>query len=399
LKELRVIELENKLMANVYSKKQIVIAKGKGAILWDNYGKEYIDCMSNYGVSLVGHSHPKVVETIKKQSELLISCHGSLYNEARSIFLEKLVSVMPKELNKVFLSNSGTEAIECAIKLARKFTGKNEIIAMVGGYHGKTFGALSATWNKKYRTSFEPLVPFFKHVSYGNSIKIRESISENTAAILVEPIQGEGGIRIPPTNFLKELREICDEKNVLLIFDEIQTGLGRTGKMFACQYENVVPDIICLAKPIAGGLPMGATISREDIMSSFRVGEHSTTFGGSALVCAIGSTILEIIKEENLPERAGKLGSKIIDELRQLQNDCKIIREVRGLGLMIGIEFRFDVLNILLKALERGILVVDAGRNIVRLLPPLVIKQDHLNRAIEVLSSIIREEENERLCD
>lgn len=384
-------------MANVYAKKQIVITKGKGAILWDVNGNEYIDCMSNYGVSLVGHSHPKVIKTIKEQSELLISCHGSLYNEARSIFLEKLVNVMPKGLDKVFLSNSGTEAIECSIKLARKFTGKHEIIAMVGGYHGKTFGSLSATWNKKYRTSFEPLVPGFQHVSYGNSDKIRDSINEKTAAILVEPIQGEGGIRIPPPNFLKELREICDDRNVLLIFDEIQTGMGRTGKMFACQHENVFPDIICLAKPIAGGLPIGVTASKQDIMASFKLGEHSTTFGGSALACAIGTTFLDIIEEENLIERAERLGSKLIKRLNRLQNEFRIIREVRGLGLMIGIEFRFDVLNILLKALGRGILVVDAGRNVVRLLPPLVITEDQLNKAFGVLSLNTREEENERL--
>lgn len=384
-------------MANVYAKKQIVITKGKGAILWDVNGNEYIDCMSNYGVSLVGHSHPKVIKTIKEQSELLISCHGSLYNEARSIFLEKLVNVMPKGLDKVFLSNSGTEAIECSIKLARKFTGKHEIIAMVGGYHGKTFGSLSATWNKKYRTSFEPLVPGFQHVSYGNSDKIRNSINEKTAAILVEPIQGEGGIRVPPPNFLKELREICDDRNVLLIFDEIQTGMGRTGKMFACQHENVFPDIICLAKPIAGGLPIGVTVSRQDIMSSFKLGEHSTTFGGSALTCAIGTTFLEIIEEENLIERTERLGSELIKRLNRLQKEFRIIREVRGLGLMIGIEFRFDVLNILLKALGRGILIVDAGRNVVRLLPPLVITEDQLNKAFEVLSLNTREEENERL--
>lgn len=384
-------------MANVYAKKQIVIVKGKGAILWDVNGNEYIDCMSNYGVSLVGHSHPKVIRTIKEQSELLISCHGSLYNEVRSTFLEKIVNVMPKGLDKVFLSNSGTEAIECSIKLARKFTGKHEIIAMMGGYHGKTFGSLSATWNKKYRTPFEPLVPGFQHVSYGNSDKIREIISKKTAAILVEPIQGEGGIRMPPPNFLKELREICDDRNILLIFDEIQTGMGRTGKMFACQHENVFPDIICLAKPIAGGLPIGVTASKQDIMASFKLGEHTTTFGGSALACAIGTTFLEIIEEEKLIEKAEILGSKLIKRLNKLQNEFEIIRDVRGLGLMIGVEFRFDVLNILLKALGRGILIVDAGRNVVRLLPPLVITEDQLNKAFGVLSINTREEENERL--
>lgn len=384
-------------MANVYSKKQIVISRGKGAILWDANGKEYIDCMSNYGVSLVGHSHPKVIKTIKEQSEVLISCHGSLYNEVRSLFLQRLIEIMPKGLNKVFLSNSGAESVECAIKLARKFTAKKEIIAMVGGYHGKTMGALSATWNKKYRIPYEPLVPCFKHVPYGNSSKVRENISEDTAAILVEPIQGEGGVRMPPPNFLRELREICNHKDILLILDEVQTGFGRTGKMFACQHSNVVPDILCLAKPLAGGLPIGATVSREDIMSSFKLGEHSSTFGGSALICAIGITILDIIKDENLTERAAKIGSELMTRLNKLKDDCKIIREVRGSGLMIGVEIRFDVLNILLKSLERGLLIVDSGRNVVRILPPLVITKEQIDSAFKVFSSILREEEDEKL--
>lgn len=397
MNELEVMDFEKKYMANVYSKKPIVITKGKGALLWDLDGREYIDCMSNYGVSLVGHSHPKVIEEIKKQSELLISCHGSLYNEARSIFLEKIVKITPKELNKVYFANSGAESIECAIKLARKFTGKPEIIAMMGAYHGKTFGALSATWNQKYRKSFEPLVPGFKHVPYGNSEKVRENITEKTAAILVEPVQGEGGVKVPSPTFLQELREICDEKGTLLIVDEVQTGFGRTGKMFASQHSQITPDIMCLAKAIAGGLPLGLTMAKEDIMSSFKVGDHSTTFGGNSLACAAATAVLKIIEEENLPDRAADLGSRLIANMKELQNECKIIRDVRGLGLMIGIEFRFDVLNIIMKALENGLLVLDAGRNIVRLLPPLVISQEQLDRAFEILSSIIREEENERL--
>lgn len=397
MNKLEVMDFEKKYMANVYSKKPIVITKGKGSLLWDLDGREYIDCMSNYGVSLVGHSHPKVIEEIKKQSELLISCHGSLYNEARSIFLEKIVKITPKGLNKVYFANSGAESIECAIKLARKFTGKPEVIAMMGAYHGKTFGALSATWNQKYRKSFEPLVPGFKHIPYGNSEKVRENITKETAAILVEPVQGEGGVKVPPPTFLPELREICDEKGTLLIVDEVQTGFGRTGKMFASQHSQITPDIMCLAKAVAGGLPLGLTIAKEDIMSSFKVGDHSTTFGGNAVVCAAATAVLKIIEEENLPDRAADLGSRIIANMRKLQNECKIIRDVRGLGLMIGMEFRFDVLNIIMKALESGLLVLDAGRNIVRLLPPLVISQEQLDRAFGILSTIIREEENERL--
>jgi len=396
MNESEIMNIEKRYMASVFSKKQIAIAKGKGSLFWDARGKEYIDCMSNYGVSLVGHSHPKIIEAIRKQSELLISCHGSLYNEARSVFLEKLFRITPKGIDKAFLSNSGAESVECAIKLARKFKEKHEIIAMMGAYHGKTFGALSATWDQKYRKAFEPLVPGFNHVPYGNPKKVRESISEETAAILVEPIQGEGGIRVPPFNFLKELREICDEREALLIFDEVQTGLGRTGKMFACEHSKVTPDIICIAKPLAGGLPMGVTASREDIMSSFKLGEHTATFGGNPLACAVGSATIDVIRKENLPERAAKLGSGLMKKLGKLNDDCRIIREVRGMGLMIGIEFRFDVLNIILKVLERGVLIGDAGRNVVRLLPPLVISQKQLDRAFETLSTTVREEENER---
>ncbi len=397
MNESEIMNIEKRYMASVFSKKQIAIAKGEGSLFWDTRGKEYIDCLSNYGVSLVGHSHPEITEAIRKQSELLISCHGSLYNEARSVFLEKFFEITPKGINKAFLSNSGTESIECAIKLARKFKEKHEIIAMMGAYHGKTFGALSATWDQKYRKAFEPLVPGFKHVLYGNPKKVRENISEETAAILVEPVQGEGGIRVPPPNFLKELREICDEKEVLLIFDEVQTGLGRTGKMFASEHSKVTPDIICIAKPIAGGLPMGVTASREDIMSSFKLGEHTATFGGNPLACAVGSATIDIIRKENLPERAFKLGNVLMNKLGKLNEDCRIIREVRGMGLMIGIEFRFDVLKIILKVLERGVLIGDAGRNVVRLLPPLVISQKQLDRALETLSTTVREEENERL--
>lgn len=231
--EREIVSIEEKFMANVYWKRPLVLAKGKGALVWDLNGKEYVDCTGSYGVCVVGHSHPRVVEAIRKQAEKLISCHGSFYNEARSEFLQKLAQIAPKGLDKAFLANSGAESIECAIKLARKFSRKPEIIAMVGGFHGKTMGALSATWKEKYRKSFEPLVPGFKHVPRYNIQKIEEAITEKTAAVIVEPIQGEGGIRLPPNGFLKQLRELCDEKEVILIFDEVQTGFGRTGKMLS----------------------------------------------------------------------------------------------------------------------------------------------------------------------
>lgn len=392
MNEKDIINLEEKLMANVYAKRSLVLTRGKGALVWDINGKEYVDCTGSYGVCVVGHSHPKVVDAVRRQAETLISCHSSFYNDVRSELLRKITQITPKVLSKVFLANSGAEAVECAIKVARKFSGKPEIIAMMGAFHGKTMGALSATWDKKYREPFKPLVPEFKHVPPNNPEKVMKAITEKTAAILVEPIRGEGGIRIPPKDFLSGLREICDETGVLLIFDEVQTGFGRTGKFFAFEHWNVVPDILCLAKSVAGGLPLGMTIAKEDVMSSFKVGEHSTTFGGNPLVCAAACAAIDVLVEEKLPERAATLGRYFKEKLEDLQARYRVVREVRGLGLMIGMEFRFDVLNIILKSMERGVLVLDAGRNILRFLPPLVIKREHINRVIAVLDTVMEEE-------
>lgn len=384
-------------MANSYSQRPIIVSKGKRARVWDINGTEYIDCMGAYGVCIIGHCHPKVVDTIRIQSEKLLSCHGSMYNPMRSKFLKKIVEITPNKLNKVFLSNSGTEAIEAAIKLARKFTGKQEIIAFMGAFHGKTMGALSATWNKKYRDPYKPLVPGFKHVPYGNYGRVKEAISNKTAAIIVEPIQGEGGIKFPPKEFLGELRELCDNENILLICDEVQTGFGRTGKLFAFEHYDIIPDILCLAKSIAGGVPMGVTVARDDVMSSFRIGDHSSTFGGNPLACAAACATIEVVIEEKLCERAEIVGNYFIDKLEALREKHKIVREVRGLGLMIGMEFRFDVLNLILGSMRRGILILDAGRNILRFLPPLVITKEQIDTVVNVLDTVIREEENEKL--
>ncbi len=397
MNEKEVIDAENKLMANVFSKKPVVLTRGKGAAVWDINGKEYVDCTGCYGVALIGHAHPKIAAAVSKQAEQLISCHAGFYNDKRSEFLQKLTSITPKGLDKAFLSNSGAEAVECAIKVARKFTGKPEIIALMGSFHGKTMGALSATWDKKYREPFMPLVPEFKHVPPDNLDKMREAITDKTAAILLEPVRGEGGVRVPPDGFLRGVRKLCDEKNVLLIFDEVQTGFGRTGKLFACEHWNVIPDIMCLAKPVAGGLPIGVTVAKEEVMSSLKVGEHSTTFSGSPLVCAAGCAAIDVLLEEKLVERAASLGAYFKAKLEELQARYRIVKEVRGLGLMLGMELRFDVLNILLKTMERGVLILDAGKTVVRFLPPLVIEKSQIDKAVSVLDAVLGEEENERL--
>jgi acetylornithine/LysW-gamma-L-lysine aminotransferase len=394
--EQEIIQIDNQLMANVYTKKSLVITKGLGALVWDINGKEYVDCTGSYGVAALGHCHPKVVAAICEQAPKLISCHGSLYNDKRSEFLQKIVAVAPKGLNKAFLSNSGAEAVECAFKLARKFTGKTEILAVMGGFHGKTMGALSDTWEKKYREPFMPLVPDIKHTSPDNLDKMREAITEKTAAVIVEPVRGEGGIRVVPTDYLVGLRQLCTEKGVLLILDEVQSGFGRTGKNFACEHAGIVPDIMCIAKPVAGGLPIGVTLATEQIMSAFKGGEHTTTFSGSALVCAAGCAAVDALIEEKLAEKAAINGAYFKAKLEELQTKHFLIKEVRGLGLMLGIELKCEVQGVIAKTMARGVLILNAGRTVIRFLPPLVITKEQIDKAIAAVDAALEEEENAR---
>ncbi len=391
--EKEIIEVEQQFTPNTYARKNLVIERGKGALLWDKNGREYIDCMSAYGVAVVGHCHPTIVKAIKDQAEILLSCHNSIYTEARSQFLKKLMPITPTGLKRAFLSNSGAESVEAALKIARKYTGKTEFIAFVGAFHGKTMGALSATWNPRYRTPFEPLVPGFKHVPYGRTEAVTAAITDKTAAVIVEPIQGEGGIKVPPEGFLRELRELCDRKNILLVFDEVQTGFGRTGKLFACQHSGVVPDILCLAKSVAGGLPLGITVAREDVMGALKLGEHSSTFGGNPLICAAAAAAIDVVLAEALPERAESLGRQFMARLEETRQRYKIVREVRGRGLMIGVECRFDIYNMLVAAQNRGVIILDAGRNVLRFLPPLVISREQLDKVASVVDMVIGEED------
>ena len=392
--ESEIMKIEDSFLAKVYQKFAVCVTRGQGAALYDINGREYIDCMGGYGVSIVGHCHPKVVEAIREQSERLLSCHGSFYNDRRAELLEKLVKIAPKGLNRIFLSNSGAESVECALKIAAKYTGRKEVIAMVRGYHGKTLGALSATWNPKYRKAFQDfLVPNFKFVPFGKIDKVNEAVSDQTAAIIVEPIQGESGVYVAPDGFLEGLRETCDEKGIILIFDEVQTGFGRTGKMWACENWGVTPDVMCVAKAMGGGIPIGATIARKDMMNVLRVGEHSTTFGGNPVACAAACAVIDVILLERLVDKARELGEFFKSMLLEIQDGHKIVREVRGLGLMIGLESRFDVYNVLMKALERGIILLYSGRNIIRFLPPLVINRSQLMKVAHTLEQILAEEE------
>ncbi len=390
------MEIENRYLANVFSKKPLVLTQGKGILVWDVNGREYLDCASSYGVAALGHCHPKIVEAIKTQADQLITCHSCYYNDKRTEFIQKLVKITPKGLDKAFLSNSGAESVECAMKLARKATGKTEIIAVMGSYHGKTMGALSVTWDKKYRDPFIPLIPDIKHVAPDNASKIEEAINEKTAAVLMEPIRGEGGIRVPPDGYLREVREICNKRNILLVFDEVQTSYGRTGKLFGCENWGITPDIMCLAKPFAGGLPIGITIAKENIMSTLKTGEHSTTFSGSPIVCAAGCAAIDVLIEEKIADKAALNGKYFKTQLEGLASKHRIIKEVRGLGLMLGVELRYDVYGVIAKVLNKGILLIDAGRTVVRFLPPLIITKPQIDQVIKAFDEALGEEENDR---
>jgi len=387
---------EDEIMGNLYQRFPVTIEKGLGSHVWDINGKEYIDCMGGYGVALVGHRNQRVVNAIKSQLEKIITVHSSIYNKTREEFLERLIKIAPKKLNQVHLNNSGAEAVEAAIKFARKFTGKKGMVAMNGSYHGKSLGALSLTFNPKYRKSFEPLVETVSFASYGNIDALRSTITDETGFVILEPIQGESGIHVPPDGFLQNVRKLCDERNILLIFDEIQSGFGRTGKMWAGEHWNTAPDIMCLAKGIAGGIPMGATLVRSDILACMQKGEHSSTFGGNPLSCAAGIGAIQALTQDGLIDNAAKGGKTFMEGLERLKDKHKIIREVRGKGLMIGVELKFEVKDILFEGIQKGVLLLYSGKNIIRLLPPLVITQEDITKVIEILDVLLSREEERR---
>ena len=387
---------EDNYLGNLYQRFPVTIEKGQGSHVWDVNNKEYIDCMGGYGVALVGHRNERVVNAIKAQIGKILTVHSSFYNKTREEFLENLIKVAPKGLSQVHLNNSGAESVEAAIKFARKFSGKKGMVAMKGSYHGKSMGALSLTFNPKYRESFQPLVEKVSFSSYGNIDELRDTVDKDTAFVILEPIQGESGIHVPPDSFLQDVRKLCDENKILLIFDEIQSGLGRTGSMWAADHWKTVPDVMCIAKGIAGGVPMGVTLVRPDILSVMKKGEHSSTFGGNPLSCAAGTATIQALTQDGLIENAKDMGQKFQQGLDELKSRHKIIREVRGKGLMIGVELKFEVKDILMEGIKNGLLLLYSGRNILRFLPPLVISEEDITKTLKILDMLLTNEEARR---
>jgi acetylornithine/LysW-gamma-L-lysine aminotransferase len=383
---LGVISVEEQTTSGVYAKRDLVIVRGQGALLYDEQGREYIDCVGGQGVANLGHAHPAIAEAIAAQARTLISCPEMFYNDRRAELMARLTQMTG--MGRVFLCNSGTEAVEAALKFARASRGQGEIVAALRGFHGRTLGALSATGNKKYREPFEPLLPGFVHVPYNNLEKLEEVVSERTAAVILEVVQGEGGVYPGTAEFLQGAQALCHKYGALFILDEVQTGFGRTGKMFALEHFGLQPDMLCVAKSIAGGVPMGAVLIGERV-GSLSPGMHGSTFGGNPLACAASLAALDVLQQERLPQRAAELGDYLIARLGEIQSP--LIREVRGLGLMVGIEIKQKVAPYLQALMERGVLALSAGLTVIRLLPPLVISRQQIDRVVEALAEVLAE--------
>jgi acetylornithine/LysW-gamma-L-lysine aminotransferase len=381
-----IIQLEDRYDSGLASKQPIVLVRGAGARVWDAEGRGYIDCVGGHGVANVGHANPAVAGAIAGQAARLITCPVGLYNDQRAQLLAELVHIAPPGLERAFLCNSGTEAVEAALKFARAGTSRTQIVAAMRGFHGRTFGALSATWRKEYRQPFEPLLPGVEFVPYNRLARMEQAVDSDTAAVILEVVQGEGGVVPGDGDYLRGVQALCRQRGALIIADEVQTGLGRTGRMFAVEHHGLQPDLICLAKGIAGGLPMGA------VLIGPRVGQlpqksHGTTFGGNPLVCAAALAAIHFLEAEDLPRRAAERGAQLLAGLRAI--DSPLVREVRGLGLMVAVELKTASGPYLAALAERGVLALSAGSNVMRFLPPLVISVDEIDAVIRHVASVL----------
>jgi acetylornithine/N-succinyldiaminopimelate aminotransferase len=385
--------LSEQYVAHTYARYPVVLVRGKGTRVWDQEGEEYLDFVSGLAVCNLGHCHPRVVKTIQGQAEKLIHVSNFYYIEPQI----QLASLLCKHsfADKVFFCNSGAEANEGALKLARKFAkeeiGKDryEIITMEGSFHGRTLATLTATGQEKFHKGYEPLMPGFKYVPFNDIGAVKKAIDPKTCAVMVEPIQGEGGVNCPSEGYLKTLREICDENRLLLIFDEVQVGMGRTGKLFAYEHEGVEPDMLTLAKSLAGGVPIGALLIKQEISDGFKPGDHASTFGGNPLASAAGVAALTAILEEGMLENCRKMGDYFFSELDKMKNKFPFIKEVRGKGLILGMELKIDGSSIVKEMLKKRVLINCTMGNILRFLPPLIVTQEEIDRVVATLEEVL----------
>ena len=382
------IKIEDDYFINTFTRQPIVLDHGEGVKVTDIDGNEYIDMFAGIAVNALGHNNPKLVNAIQNQAEKLIHISSIYYNEPALIYAKRLVELT--SFDRIFYANSGAESNEGAIKLAIKYTGKSEVISTVESFHGRTIMTLAATGHEHYHEPFKAVLPNgFINVPYNDIEAIKEAITENTAAIIVEPIQGEGGVNIPDVNYLKEISKICKENNIVFIVDEVQTGFGRCGSLFAHELFDVKPDIMTMAKGIGGGVPMGGILATEEVASAFVPGDHGTTFGGGPLVCAAANAVLDVIYEEDLLANSKEVGQYLKEELEKLQEKHDIIKEVRGCGLMVGIELTTPGAEYVDKLREKGFLINCTAGSVLRLVPPLIIKKEEIDEFVKALDETL----------
>ncbi len=379
------MSIEDRWLIPAYAKLPVKVIRGEGSYVWDADGRRLIDFATGYGTAILGHCPPRVTAAIVEQVNRLMVCHGSLYSDARESFLKALSTVAPKGLDKAFLCNSGAEAVEAAIKLAVKRSGKQGFIAFQGAYHGKTIGALSMTWGSKYREPYQGMLLPTKFARFGEASSVSPLIDEDMAAVIVEPVQGEAGVRVPPLGFLKEVEEICRSTGVLLIVDEIQSGMGRTGLMWAHEHSGVHPDIMCFGKGLASGIPIGAVLTTPEIAAAWTKGEHTTTFGGNPISCAAAAATLNQVVSSKLWINAAVQGARLMEVFNRLPRS--VVREARGMGLMLAVETRQPSTPVVKKLLAGGLLSIPTGLNVVRALPPINLDSSVLAEATPIIES------------
>jgi LysW-gamma-L-lysine/LysW-L-ornithine aminotransferase len=385
---LTIQQAEDTLLVPLYNKREIALVRGQGMHVWDEAGKRYLDLTSNYGVNILGHCHPDLTAAIVRQARTLTNCHASFYSEPRARLLEALARVYPPTLARFFFCNSGAEAVEACLKFARAINAdRRQVVAARRAYHGRTMGALPATHDKKYREPYEPLLPGFSHVAYGDRAELEAAVTEQTMAVILEPVQGEGGIHVASPEYLAAARAACDRAGALLIFDEVQTAF-RTGQWLACQHVGVTPDLVAVSKGIAGGLPMGLVAMTEAAAEKVPAGTHGNTFGGNPLVCAAALAVIETIERDDLLAHSTAMGDLFRQRLQEAIGGR--VRDIRGQGLMIGIELKERSTRVLRGLQENGVLALPAGSVTLRFLPPLIIQPEHIDQAVDTFAGLLR---------
>ncbi len=379
--------LQDRYELDVYGKRGITLVRGRGSRLWDNEGREYIDCMSGHGALNLGHAHPGILEALKAQAAELMCATGAFHHKEKALLMSRLVELAPRSLTRVFFCNSGTESVEAALKLARLSTGRGTIVSFKRSFHGRSFGAMSASFQPKHHQMFAPVVPGVRFAPYNAVDSLDGDLTEDVGCVLLELVQGEGGVHPADPRFVATVARLCAERGILLVVDEVQTGFGRTGRLFACEHFGLEPDMLCLAKSIAAGFPMGALLASDRIQAP--VGAHGSTFGGNPLACAVANRVLDCLLAEALPQRALENGRRWLRRLRGIESP--VIEEVRGLGLMVGIQLRERVAPYLDALAGSGVLALAAGPKVLRLLPPLTIDPRDLETVAEALEKVLAE--------